>query len=86
MSGSSELRVSEASVDGLAHQVLRYAAFCAKRGVPGAVITEAFLRAAVAIAVTDLGVELAAINLREAAEHLVVTDEGGAPTMAPSVN
>lgn len=80
----AEQRVSGASVDKLAEQVLRYAAFCVEGGVPGAVVTEAFLRAAVAIAVTDLGVELTAINLREAAEQLSLTDEGGAPAIVPS--
>lgn len=59
---------TDARVRVLAHRFVGLAHSCRERGAPTEIVTEALFRAALAVAVSDLGLQLVIANLRQAAE------------------
>lgn len=75
-------------VDEIAGKVMQAAEIAAGRKVPRSVIAEAFYRGALAILVTEIGIEAAVATLRDSADRLADLDDPGicAPVVLPVIN
>lgn len=71
--------MSQATVDAMAAKVLQGAMLAIAQGVPAALVTEAFYRAAVAMLITSAGCEATVATLQDTAERLEDHDDRDLP-------